>query len=373
MASSPLLPDILDPGDPDPAVRERVRLWLALQRLTVFQPQRVAAALAAGADPRAWLGVAPLPPEVEQARAGLARLGARLVPLPSPAYPARLRRLSDAPPLLAVCGRVETLATRCVAIVGARAPSAYGREVAFRLAAGLARAGLCVVSGLARGIDACAHRGALDAGGATLAFLGCGPDRVYPAGHRALAGRIAGAGAVVSEFPSGTPPRAPHFPLRNRLISGLSEAVVVVEARERSGSLVTARHAADQGVDVLAVPGPVDGPTHAGPHRLIRDGAGLVTGAGDVLEALGLPRESAEGGAFPAWGAAPALARDPLARAALALLRDAPRGRDALARALGARPAALARALLELELAGAVAEDRDGRLRPVSPPGSTRL
>ncbi|MEN8160841.1 MAG: DNA-processing protein DprA, partial [Myxococcota bacterium] len=178
---------------------------------------------------------------------------------------------------------------------------------------------------------------------------------------RSLAERIAGQGAVLSEFPVGTPPRGPYFPLRNRLTSGLSEGVVVVEGRERSGSLVTARRAADQSVQVLALPGPVDAPTSAGPLALIRDGATLARGPDDVLEALGIDRAPPR-----------AIARrdepsDPLARAILRALRREPQGRDALAERLARPPAALAAPLLALELAGHIVEDRDGRLRALPP------
>ncbi len=216
----------------------------------------------------------------------LARIRARLLPFSSDAYPERLRRLVDAPPLLVVRGDPSVLRAPAVAIVGARAATHYGRTVARDLAATLARAGLVVVSGLAVGVDAAAHEGALEAGGLTVAFQACGPDRVYPAVHRRLADRIARAGAVVSELPPGTPPRSPHFPLRNRLISASSLAVVVVEARRRSGSLITARHAADQGVDVFAVPGPITAPTSQGPNRLIQDGAIPLLTPTDILEPL---------------------------------------------------------------------------------------
>ena len=170
---------------------------------------------------------------------------------------------------------------------------------------------------------------------------------------------------MVSELPPGTPPRAPHFPLRNRLISGLALAVVVVEARERSGSLVTARHAAEQGVDVLAVPGPIDAPTSRGTNRLLRDGARPLLDVRDVLDAIGIrvqppPRR--------ARGDAPSGGLSPLAGAVLAALAEAPCDRDGLCRRLARRPAELAAALLELELAERVAEDRDGRLRPLRDP-----
>jgi DNA processing protein len=259
-----------------------------------------------------------------------------------------------------------------VAIVGARAATHYGRTVARELAATLARAGLVVVSGLAMGVDAAAHEGALEAGGLTVAFQACGPDRVYPAVHRLLADRIARAGAVVSELPPGTPPRAPHFPLRNRLISALSLAVVVVEARQRSGSLITARHAADQGVDVFAVPGPITAPTSQGPNRLIQEGATPLLTSADILEplsrTLSLPlRDLASGGREAA-------ARDSkLTRSILAALRDAPMTRDQLARRLDLSLSALALDLIQLELDGRVAEERDGRLHPIAPLGGSQL
>jgi DNA processing protein len=250
--------------------------------------------------------------------------------------------------------------------VGARAASAYGRAVARALGAALARAGLAIVSGLARGIDAEAHEGALEVDGVTLAVQGCGPDRVYPSAHEGLAGRLLERGALVTEFAPGTPPRPAQFPLRNRLISALARAVVVVEARERSGSLSTARHAADQGVDVLAVPGPIDAATSRGPNRLLRDGARPLLEVRDVLDAIGIAPAAARAGE----GAEPAAAASPLGRALLACLAEGPLHRDALCRRLGKAPQAVAAALLELELAELVRTDRDGRLRPVRAPFS---
>lgn len=345
----------LDPRDV--ASAPALRRWLALQ--LALEPERAGRFLRdAQGDPERALcrSGAPAPPDAEVARAqaALLRIGAVLVPLTASAYPWRLALLREPPPVLAVCGDASLLGRRAVAIVGARAASAYGRAVARRLAADLAAAGLVIVSGLARGIDAAAHEGALEAGGKTVAVLACGPEQVYPPEHRALAGRIAASGALVSELPPGTPPRAAHFPLRNRLISGLAEALVVVEARLRSGSLHTVRHALDQGIDVLAVPGPVDAPTSEGPNRLLRDGAAPALDASDVLFALaGLPRSRV--------AAAPAL--EPELEALLASLRREPATRDALSRRLGVAPQALAAPLLELELGGRVVEDRDGRLR----------
>jgi DNA processing protein len=246
--------DVLDAREA--ACREPLLAWLALQRRYALSPLKLPEALRrVGGATTAAPGAAALPlrgAEAERALALLARNAVQGVPITSPAYPERLRRL----PMRRswVLGTPALLLVRAVAIVGARAPTAYGLVTARSIAFELARAGLAVVSGLARGIDAAAHEGALEAGGATIAFQACGPERVYPAQHRALAGRIRARGAVVTEFPVGTPPLAAYFPLRNRLISALAEAVVVVEARERSGSLVTARCAADQGIDVWAVP-----------------------------------------------------------------------------------------------------------------------
>jgi DNA processing protein len=206
----------------------------------------------------------------------------------SPGYPALLAQISRPPNTLWVRGQLAVCDSTAVAIVGSRAATREGRAVAAELAAGLARAGVVVVSGLARGIDSAAHEGALDAGGLTVAVVGTGVDVVYPAEHKALTDRILERGAVVSELPPGTPPRVAHFPMRNRIISGLSRAVVVVEAAEKSGALITAREAADQGRDVMAVPGRVVGGGNRGAHALLRDGAKLVECADDILQELGI-------------------------------------------------------------------------------------
>jgi DNA processing protein len=215
------------------------------------------------------------------------RAGIRALPWFDPLYPERLRAIADPPAVLWIRGDADALSAPSVAIVGARAASPGARHVATELGADLAAAGLVVTSGMARGVDGAAHLGAL-ATGRTVAVLGCGVDVAYPPEHEELARRIADAGAVVSEFPPATPPLAHHFPLRNRLISGLSLAVVVVEARDDSGSLITARCALDQGRDVMAVPGPVAGGRNRGAHALLRDGARLVETAADVLDELGL-------------------------------------------------------------------------------------
>jgi DNA processing protein len=203
------------------------------------------------------------------------------------AYPRLLREIHDPPSVLYVNGQLLPQDALAVGIVGTRHATHYGRNQAERLAAGLARAGLTIVSGLARGIDAAAHRGALAAGGRTLAVLASGVLNVYPPEHRALADQIAGQGAVISESPLQFQPIAGAFPQRNRIISGMSLGVIVVEAGTRSGALITARHAMEQGREVLAVPGHIDNHLARGCHRLIQDGARLIESADDVLEELG--------------------------------------------------------------------------------------
>ncbi len=205
------------------------------------------------------------------------------------AYPALLARIDDPPPRLWLRGDPNALTAPCVALVGSRAASPYGLRVAERLAADLARLGVTIVSGLARGIDCAAHCGAL-ATGVTVAVLGSGVDVIYPAEHERLADQIvARGGAIVSELAPDSPPRPRHFPRRNRLISGMSLAVVVIEASARSGSLQTARFALEQGREVLAVPGSILGERFRGSHALLRDGAKLVESASDVLEELRMP------------------------------------------------------------------------------------
>jgi DNA processing protein len=204
-----------------------------------------------------------------------------------PRYPPQLAAVPGMPPALFVQGNPDALSRPQVAIVGSRAATAAGRETAFDFAARLAACGFAITSGLAAGIDGEAHRGALAARGSTIAVCGTGLDRVYPAGHRKLAADIAASGCLVSEFPTGTPPRAENFPQRNRLMSGLARGVLVIEAASRSGSLITARLAGEQGREVMAVPGSIHNPLARGCHRLIRDGAALVETVDDALAALG--------------------------------------------------------------------------------------
>ena len=260
-------------------------------------------------------------------------------------FPRLLAAIHDPPPRLYARGAAEValLAEPAVAIVGARACSAYGRSVTRSLARELAAAGLVVVSGMARGIDGEAHRGALEGGGRTVAVLGCGIDRDYPAAHAELARRIAEDGLVLSEYEPGVEPAPWRFPARNRIIAGLCNAAVVVEARDRSGALITADFALEEGRDVLAVPGEITSALSAGTNALLKLGATPVTSATDVLELYGIEPQAARRGSL-----------DPIAAALMAHLRDAALTADELVRASGLDPGEAAAALMELELAGEV-------------------
>lgn len=211
-----------------------------------------------------------------------------LIPLTHPHYPTYLRHIPAPPPLLFVHGNVQLLSQIPLAMVGTRHPSVEGAHIARQFAAGLAQAGFTVVSGLALGIDAASHQGALAATGRTIAVAGTGLDQVYPAQHLELAHQISEKGALVSEFPPGTSPIAANFPQRNRIISGLSLGTVVIEASTKSGSLITARYAIEQGREVFAVPGALSNPQSRGCHMLIKDGAKLVESPEDIIEELRL-------------------------------------------------------------------------------------
>ncbi len=224
---------------------------------------------------------------VEKDLAWLAEPDHHALTLSDARYPPLLREIGGAPPLLFVHGDAELLARAQLAIVGSRNPTPQGAQTAAEFAQHLTACGLVITSGMALGIDAAAHRGALAAGGYTVAVVGTGLDRVYPARHQALAHEIAGHGALVSEFSIGTPALPDNFPRRNRIISGLSLGTLVVEAAARSGSLITARLAAEQGREVFAIPGSIHNPLARGCHKLIRDGAKLVETAQDILEELG--------------------------------------------------------------------------------------
>ncbi|MDO8532324.1 MAG: DNA-processing protein DprA [Dehalococcoidia bacterium] len=225
-------------------------------------------------------------PDAEMER--LARSDVKALTWHDAAYPARLKEIYDPPPVLYVRGELTSADEWAISVVGTRRATAYGREVAERLAGDLARNGITVVSGLARGIDHVAHRAALEAGGRTIAVQACGLDMVYPAEHLGLAQQIAGQGALISDYPLGTRPRPEFFPRRNRIMSGVSLGVLVVEAPEGSGALITTSLAMEQNREVFAVPGSVLTPSSKGPHRLIQDGAKLVTSVEDILEELNL-------------------------------------------------------------------------------------
>ncbi len=317
----------------------------------------------------------PSPPAIPDAAAAarecdqLARLGGRFLRLGAPDYPPLLALLDDAPPLLACLGDPAVLAFRAVALVGGRNASANGIVVAETLAADLAAAGIIVVSGLARGIDAAAHGGALGAG-RTVAVVAGGLDHPYPAEHTALQARIAETGAVVAEMPLGTQPQARHFPRRNRIIAGLALGVVVIEAALRSGSLITAQLAQDAGREVFAVPGSPLDPRSRGANDLIRQGATLTETAADVID--NLPDHPARQGLARAPLFARAAAREAPPQAApepddappeavvearaqvAALLGPAPTAVDDLLRRCQLSAPAVLAALLELELAGRI-------------------
>ncbi|HOL36613.1 MAG TPA: DNA-processing protein DprA [Rubrivivax sp.] len=274
----------------------------------------------------------------------------RVLTLDLPAYPRQLLETADPPLLLYVEGEAACLGEPSIAIVGSRHATAQGLDNARAFAAELSRQGLVVVSGLALGIDAAAHEGALEGRAGTVAVLGTGLDPVYPARHQALARRIAGHGALVSEFAPGTPPLREHFPLRNRIIAGLARGTLVVEAAPQSGSLITARQAAEAGREVFAIPGSIHSPQSRGCHALIKQGAKLVESAADILDELpgpARPRSRTPAAATPT----PPEQSDPL----LAALGHDPTTLDALQARTGWSTAELGARLLELELEGRVA------------------
>jgi DNA processing protein len=282
--------------------------------------------------------------------------GKYLLTLADPRYPPQLLEIADPPLLLYVKGRLELLTQPALAVVGSRNATAQGVLNAEKFSQALSQAGFTIVSGMALGIDTAAHHGALSApehGGSTIAVIGTGADIVYPARNRTLAHRIAEAGCIVSEYPLGMPAIAANFPRRNRIISGLARAVLVVEAAAQSGSLITARMAADQGRDVFAIPGSIHSPLSKGCHQLIKQGAKLVESAQDVLEELQyLPLMAA--GLAPSAAAAPAADATPIARQLLDALGFDPVTPDLLAMRCGLNAATLAAELLTLELQGQV-------------------
>lgn len=318
--------------------------------------------LAAAAGVRGYAAATRAEARAEMAAGAAA--GARLALLGEAAYPPLLAAVADPPPALWARGDLRLAARPAVALVGARNASALGCRMAARLARDLGAAGLAVVSGLARGVDASAHQAALPTG--TIAAMAGGVDVVYPPENAALTARIAAEGLALSEMPPGHAPRAQDFPRRNRVISGLAYGVVVVEGAERSGSLITARDALDQGREVMAVPGSPLDPRAAGCNALIREGATLVRSAADVLEALAAalaeaPPRRAVAAPAPAPVQAP-MPAEGLGGRLLELLGPSPSPEDLLIRASGAAPSAVAAALAELELEGAVLRHPGGLL-----------
>ena len=303
-------------------------------------------------------------PQLERARDARARAAARgihVIAWNDTRFPAALLAISDAPPVIWYRGALDALDAPVVAIVGSRAASAVALETAACLASDLAARGIVVVSGLARGVDSAAHRGAL-VSGRTIAVLGSGLARVYPPEHADLAVDIARAGLLVSEHAPDTPPLPFHFPLRNRLISGLSLAVVVIEASDKSGSLITAACALEQGRDVMAVPGNVLSGRNRGGHGLIRDGATIVECADDIVEELGLAPVLAGGGASDASHGKSTACADPLLRS---LEPGVSYDFDGLVQLSGVDPARLLPRLLHLELQGLLRRVEGGRfVRP---------
>lgn len=298
---------------------------------------------------------------IEQTMAWLAEPGHELVAWDDPDYPQALLELGFAPPVLYFVGQREFLNRPALAIVGSRNATAQGRDNAHAFAQALSEAGITIVSGLAVGIDAAAHRGGLAGPGSTLAVVGTGPDRVYPARHRELAHAIVAQGGMLSEFAPGTPPTAWNFPRRNRLISGLARGVLVVEAALSSGSLITARYAGEQGREVFAIPGSIHSPLSKGCHKLIREGAKLVETAQDILVELGLATPAEDGA-----GAAPPVVEGLL----LSALGDDPLGLDALIERTGMAADAVLAELTELEIAGVVAPVAGGRWQRRRPPSN---
>jgi DNA processing protein len=353
---------------------DEIAYWFALLRAPGIGPVRYHQLLQRHASPRAIFQQTPralaadglIPPEaarylanpdwatVEQDLRWLAQPGHHVLTLHDRAYPPWLKEIHDPPPVLHVLGNTGCVSSPQIAVVGSRNPTPAGLELAHEFAAELTRHGFTVTSGLAAGIDAAAHRGALTAGGTTIAVAGTGLDRVYPARHRHLAADIAQAGAIVSEFPLGSPPLPESFPRRNRIISGLSRGTLVVEAALQSGSLITARAALEQGREVFAIPGSIHNPCARGCHALIRAGAKLVEDIRDILEELG----PVATGNDPSVSSRPMRsttmlpALDEPSASVLRQVDYAPTSVDTLIERTGHGSERLSPILLELELAG---------------------
>jgi len=386
--------------DPNPiavARADRITDWLRLEQASGVGCRSAHALLSAFGSPGAIFRAAPgalsahvstsqaqalrtpvtpaLSSLVASTLAWLDQAGHHLITCHDPLYPAALAEIPDPPLLLYVAGRIELLARPLVAVVGSRNASVQGRLDAESFAAALSGAGLCVVSGLALGIDSAAHEGALRGSGSTIAVVGTGLDRVYPARNRALAHRIAEHGCIVSEYALGTPPLAANFPRRNRVISGLAAGVLVIEAAAQSGSLITAQMAAEQGREVFALPGSIHSALAKGCHRLIRDGAQLVETVDEVLMAMQVSPLVAIANAHAAERSvtmeveveveAEAEAEADADADLLGALGHEPVALDDLLARLGTHAGELGTRLLELELAGLVAQLPGGRVQRI--------
>ena len=362
------IPDIPEP---------ELRAWLALIRLPGIGPATLRPLLREGTTAQDILRHPPQGlseharsllkqpdwKQVDSDQRWLESPDAHFLPLSSTQYPQFLKDTPDAPLGLFVLGQLSSLTLPQVAMVGSRNPSRGGAQTAWEFARHFCRSGLVVTSGLALGIDAASHRGALAGGGPTLAVMATGLDRVYPASNRNLAHEIAANGALISEFPPGTSPRRGHFPRRNRIISGLSQGVLVVEAALKSGSLITARLAGEQGREVFAIPGSIHNPLARGCHRLIREGAKLVETAADVLEELAPKLQQFLLESDPQGSDPPRTISEPYDDEHHQLL-DAmgfdPVSTDTLVERTGLPPEAVSSMLLLLEMEGRVASEPGG-------------
>ena len=347
---------------------DRILIAMALARLATGRAARASLVVALArqtTEPGALDALARQQPAVEWQRAMISAHKDRIwidgvdgfvLVFGTAEYPSALADIPDPPAVLYGLGNPAAFEGLCVAIVGSRQGTNDGCASASDLAADLTTAGICIVSGLARGIDASAHRAALAAGGRTVAVLGAGLDHMYPAEHAGLARAICAIGAVISEFPPGTRPYPAHFPQRNRVISGLSAGVVLIEAGEKSGSLSTARQALDQGREVMVVPGSVRTPRNRGGHQMIKHGAALVENALDVLEVLGLPAPETIAGAAVAAnrGSERAPPEDPLGGAIYAALGNDPATMNELIDRVQRSVAEVGAALVALEVGGFV-------------------
>jgi DNA processing protein len=351
------------------------QLRSAVEKVSPRQPDLLAAealigerrhtlqSLGLGAAASTWLQ-APDAAALEADREWITRDRIKLLDAFDPRYPPLLTHVSSAPAVLFVCGDIDTLRLPQLAIVGSRSPTLPARRHAMLFAADLSHHGLTITSGLALGIDAAGHEGALRAGGRTVAVLGSGLDRIYPAQHRVLAARIAASGALISEFPRATPPLRTHFPQRNRLMSGLSLGTLVVEAAEKSGSLITAQFALEQGREVFAMPGSIHNPLTRGCHALIRSGAKLVESTRDIFEEIGvsLPKQDdMSRNVSPERVTRRRATLDKGHKILLDALGFEPTSVDALVARTGFPSRSVASMLLALELQGEIGSETGGR------------